>query len=187
MSQHRESGFSIVEILMVMAVGITLVGIAMMSTGGALTAFKARGVIAKVQAAFVQARELSISQQRDMQVIFTGTNEIDIVRVNLPTGSGTTTLSRTFFEGGLTFLKVSGLPETPDAWGGNNAIAFDPVTTTIQFRAGTGVLMDSATLLPVSGRVHVGIAGKPETAGVVSVFGPTGRVRAYHWEGSWVW
>jgi Tfp pilus assembly protein FimT len=185
MSQHRESGFSIVEVLMVMAVGITLVGIAMMSTGGALSAFKARGVIAKVQATFLQARELSITQQRDIQVVFVGTNEIDLVRVNLPAGSGTTTLSKTIFEGGMTFNKITGLPETPDAWGGNNAIAFGTATT-VQFRAGTGVLMDGTTLQPINGRVFVSVANKPETAGMVSIFGTTGRIRQYHWEGSWV-
>lgn len=189
MNQHRQAGFSIVELMIVMAVGVTLVGIAMMSSGAALTAFKARGVISKVQAAFVQARELSISQQRDIQVVFVGTNEIDLVRVELPLSSGTTTtISKTMFEGGMTFTKVTGLTDpTQDVWGGTTgALAFSPATN-IQFRAGTGVLMDSATLLPVSGRVFVAVAGKRETAGMISVFGPTGRVRSYHWEGAWVW
>jgi prepilin-type N-terminal cleavage/methylation domain-containing protein len=181
--RQRESGFTVVEMMIVMAVGVTLVGFALMSSGGALTTFKARGVVSKVQAQFVRARETAISEQRDVQVVFVGTNEIDLVRMEKP--SGTTTISKTMFEGGLIFTKVTGVPETPDVWGGNTAIAFSPATT-IQFRAGTGVLMDGTTLLPVSGRVFVGIAGKPETAGMVSVFGATGRVRAYHWEGQWV-
>ena len=186
MNQHREAGFSIIEMLIVMAVGVTLVGIALMRSGPALTAFKARGVIAKVQSTLVQGRELAISQQRDIRVVFVGTNEIDLVRVDLP--SGTTTLTKTLFEGGMTFAKISGLADpTQDVWGGTSGpIAFAPATD-IRFRAGTGVLMDSATLQPVNGRVFVGIAGKQETAGMVSVFGPTGRVRSYHWEGSWVW
>ena len=186
MTQHREAGFSVVELMIVMAVGVTLAAMAMMSSGAALSAFKARGVISKVQATLVQGRELAISQQRDIQVVFVGTNEIDLVRVDLPTG--TTTLSKTLFEGGMTFTKVTGLTDpTQDAWGGTSgAIAFSPATN-IQFRAGTGVLMDSATLQPVSGRVFVAIAGKKETAGMISVFGPTGRVRSYHWEGAWVW
>lgn len=186
--KQREAGFSIVEMMIVLGVGVTLVGIAMMSSGAALTAFKARGVVSKVQAQFVRARETAISEQRDIRVVFVGGaggNEIDLVRIELPTSSGvTTTISKTLFEGGLTFTKVSGLVETPDAWGGNNAIAFDPATA-IRFRAGTGVLMDDTTLLPINGRVFVGISGKPETAGMVSVFGATGRVRGYHWEGQW--
>jgi prepilin-type N-terminal cleavage/methylation domain-containing protein len=187
MSQHKESGFTVVEMMIVMAVGVTLLAMAMMASGGALTAFKARGVVSKVQATFVQARELAISQQRDMQVNFVGTNEIDIVRVDLP--SGTTTMQKTFFEGGMIFTRVTGLADpTFDVWGGTGTtpIVFAPATD-IQFRAGTGVLIDRATLLPVSGRVFVGIASKPETAGMISVFGPTGRIRAYHWEGTWVW
>jgi hypothetical protein len=187
MNQHRESGFSVIEMMLVMAVGVTLVGIALMRSGPALTAFKARGVIAKVQSTILQGRELAISQQRDIQLVFVGTNEIDLVRVDLPAGSGTTTLSRTVFEGGMIFTKISGLADpTQDVWGGTGNPAFAPATN-VQFRAGTGVLMDSATLQPVSGRVFVGIAGKQETAGMISVFGPTGRVRSYHWEGSWVW
>jgi type II secretory pathway pseudopilin PulG len=189
MSQHKESGFSVLELLMVMAVGITLVGIALMRTGPALTAFKSRGVISKVQATLVQARELAISQQRDMQVNFVGTNEIDIVRIELPLSSGTTTtVSKTFFEGGMIFTKISGLADPAfDNWGGTGGpVAFSPATN-VQFRGGTGVLVDSATLLPVSGRVFVGIAGKQETAGMISIFGPTGRIRGYHYEGGWVW
>jgi type II secretory pathway pseudopilin PulG len=183
--KQREAGYSVVEMMIVMAVGVTLVGMALMSSGAALTAFKARGVVSKVQAQFVRARETAISEQRDIKVVFNGTNEIDLVRVELPTSGGVlTTISKTMFEGGLTFLKVSGLPETPDPWGGNNALAFDTATE-IRFRAGTGVLMDGTTLLPISGRVFVGVTGKPETAGMVSIFGPTGRIRAYHWEGQW--
>jgi Tfp pilus assembly protein PilE len=189
MNQHREAGFSVVELMIVMAVGVTLAAMAMMSSGAALSAFKARGVISKVQATLVQARELAISQQRDIQVVFVGTNEIDLVRVELPLSSGTTTtLSKTLFEGGMTFTKVTGLADpTQDVWGGTTgAIAFSPAAN-VQFRAGTGVLMDSATLQPVSGRVFVAVDGKKETAGMISVFGPTGRVRSYHWEGAWVW
>jgi prepilin-type N-terminal cleavage/methylation domain-containing protein len=183
----RESGFSLVELMIVVAIGATLCGFAMIASGAALTTFKAQGVLSKVQSQIALARELAISQQRDMRLIFTGTNQLSIQRQDKPTG--TTTMSTIAFEGGLTYVKVSSLPETPDAWGGNNAIAFDPVdftsTGAIQFRGGTGQLVDASTLLPVSGRVFVAVAGKKETAGVVSIFGPTGRVRAYHWEGSW--
>jgi Tfp pilus assembly protein FimT len=187
--RQRQAGFTVIEMMLVMAVGVTLVGMAMMSSGAALTTFKARGVISKVQATLVMARETAISQQRDIRVVFNGTNQIQVVRQDKP--SGTTTLTTTTFEGGMTFTKIAGLPETPDPWGGTAAIAFDPIAndpaTIVQFRAGTGVLMNAATLQATSGRVFVAVAGKKETAGVISIFGATGRVRAYHWEGQWAY
>jgi prepilin-type N-terminal cleavage/methylation domain-containing protein len=184
--RQRQAGFTVIELMIVMAVGVTLVGMAMMSSGAALSTFKARGVLAKLQSTIVMARETAVSQQRDVRIDFVGTNQINLVRLDKP--SGTTTLTRVTFEGGLIYTKVAGLPDpTQDAWGGNlGAIAFDPATS-IQFRAGTGVLMDSATLQAVNGRVFVGVVGKPETAGYVSIFGATGRVRSYHWEGQWVY
>ncbi len=191
MTHQRESGFTIVEMMIVMAVGATLVGIAMMASGSALTAFKARGVVSKIQATVNMARELSISQQRDMVLSFdTTANTISVIRQDKP--SGTTTLSTIGFEGGLVFTQVSGTGTTPDAWGintaatnGSNAVMFVDART-VQFRAGTGQLVDPSTWLPVNGRIFVGISGKKETAGMVSVFGATGRVRGYHWEGQWV-
>jgi prepilin-type N-terminal cleavage/methylation domain-containing protein len=183
---RNEEGFTLLEVLVVSAIAATVMAFAVFSMGSGLTSFKARGVLAKVQAQFVAAREISISQQRDVRITFVGTNRIQLVRLDKP--AGTTIVGDTQFESNMQFVKVAGLPVvTPDQWGGDiNAIAFAPAAA-VRFRSGTGVLVDDATLLPVNGRVFIAVPNRKETAGFVSVFGATGRVRSYHWEGQWVY
>jgi hypothetical protein len=37
---------------------------------------------------------------------------------------------------------------------------------------------------PVNASIFIGVAGKPNTARAITVFGATGRVRSYYWTGS---
>ncbi len=75
------------------------------------------------------------------------------------------------------------MPETPDAWGGDGAVAFGGAVG-IRFRSGDGALVDQNDVY-VNGRVFVARAGSNSvnSAGMVSIFGPTGRIRSYRLQG----
>lgn len=181
--RQGDDGFNVLELLLVCAMAGTLMVVAAFGLGQSRNAAKARGALAVVKQQISYARELSISQQRDIRIEFNVPDEIKIVRIDRPSTAGETVLSTVRFEGGMTFQKVGGMPETPDPWGGTTAIAFGSATS-IRFRSGDGALIDQ-TDASVNGRVFLAhTSGRVDSAGVVSIFGPTGRVRSYRLVGS---
>src|SRR5229473_1282474 len=87
-------------------------------------------------------------------------------------------------EGGMQFLTVSGLPDTPDAFGNASAVTFPTATGSpleIKFATdGTFVNQDGLSL---NGTVFVALPNQALSARAVTIFGSTGRVRAYRWDG----
>ena len=178
-----EGGFSLLEVFLICVIAGVLMSFGIMGLGASVSAARSRGAIAQVKLQIQNAREQAISQQRDIRIEFIAPNLIRITRINRPAAAGTTVLSEMQLEGAMTFQKLTGAPETPDVWGGNDPIAFGTATS-LRFRSGDGALVDQADNF-VNGRVFVGhISLKRESYGVVSVFGPTGRVRSYRLTGT---
>lgn len=175
-----QAGFTILETLLVITLAGIVMTIAVFGLGPSVTAARSRGGLAVVKQQMSYARELAISQQRDIKIEFLTPNQIKITRIERP--SGETVISDVRLEGGVQFVKFAGLDETPDAWGGTGAIAFGTAPS-IRFRSGDGALIQPDNTL-VNGRVFVGIPNKPTSAGVVSVFGATGRIRSYRATGA---
>jgi hypothetical protein len=178
-----QAGFNILELLLICAVAGTAVGVSMFALGASMNSSRSRAALALVKQRFSEAREMAISQQRDIRIEFVAPNEIRIIRVNRPIGSPETVINSSFLEGNMTFQKLAGIPETPDPWGGNGAVAFDSAVG-VRFRSGDGAFVDENDVY-VNGRVFVGRAGSNSvnSAGMVSIFGATGRIRSYRLQG----
>jgi hypothetical protein len=150
--------------------------------GSSMASYRARGAVATVKEVMTTAREMAVSQQRDVKVEFFAPNRIVFTRIEIP--SGETKVREAVLEGGMAFVRFAALDPTPDAWGGNAAVAFGAATA-LRFRS-DGALVDQKNDY-VNGRIFVGSGSKTATAGFVSVFGATGRVRSYRVEGTtWV-
>ena len=129
---------------------------------------------------------LAVAQRRYMRVTFLLPSKIQIVRVEVNssgTVTGTTTLSTVDFEGGVTYNKISGLIDTPDALGMASAVDFGTATT-IQF-ATDGSLVDQAGS-PLNGTIVLANANNKTSSRAITVLGSTGHIRAYKWNGT-VW
>ena len=178
-ARRGDAGFSLIEVLFICLLMGIVVGVAFLKIGNAVNTTKQRGALATLKMQIANARELAISQQRDIRIEFTAPDRIRTVRINRPVAAGNeTVLADIRFEAGMTFSKLAGKPETPDPWGGEGAVAFGGATS-LRFRSGDGALIDQNDAF-VNGRVFLAHNnGAAETAGVVSVFGPTGRIRSY--------
>lgn len=177
-ARRGDAGFSLIEVLFICLLMGIVVGVAFLKIGTSVNSTRQRGALAVLKQQISNAREIAISQQRDIRIEFNAPDRIRTVRINRPAGSGETMLQEVQLEGGMTFAKPAGQPETPDAWGGNGAVAFGGATT-IRFRSGDGALINQTDSV-VNGRVFVTHnTGALGTVGVVSIFGPTGRIRSY--------
>jgi prepilin-type N-terminal cleavage/methylation domain-containing protein len=189
--RHSERGYSLVEMMLVVGVIGVVTALAVVQMGPARDNARGDAAMRVVTAQLNQAREQAIGQRRYIRVTFDTTkNQVSMVRED--TTATTTTLSIVGFEGGATFTLVSGLPDTPDAFGKATSTAFTSSNGAFASLSGsTSVVKFSpdGTLVDWNGRVANGtvfmaLSNIKTSARAVTVLGSTGRVRAYRWDGS---
>jgi prepilin-type N-terminal cleavage/methylation domain-containing protein len=176
---HADRGFSLVELLVVMSLGLVLSAMAVLpyQTTAATTHADANLRIVEGQLRF--ARDAATSQRRPFEVRITAPNILEVVRHNIP--SGTTVVSTARLEHGMHFAIVGSTPDTPDGFGRETPVDFGGATS-IRFTA-DGMCTDAAGN-PVNGTIYLARAGEQTTSRALTVFGLSARVRSYRWNGS---
>jgi prepilin-type N-terminal cleavage/methylation domain-containing protein len=191
---HSQRGFSLIEVLIVVAIASILMAAAILGTKNTLAAYKADAAANVVTSQLRTARQLAISQRRWVQVWFdsaiaapdyaphvrywvdnTGTGGPAQPIVSLPLTSRTQ------------FTLFAGLPDTPMGFGNASAVYIGGVgggPPTMYFGpTGTFTSAKSTSAL-INGTIFVGIPGQTLTARAVTILGGTGRVRTYTWNGT---
>lgn len=187
--RRSESGFSLLELLMTIAVLGIVSGMAVAIMVDVLPGVHADSSMEMVVATLQQAHEMAISQRRNFLVTFIGTNEIKVQREELPPGSGTlTTISppdNYLLGNGVTYALVTSVPDTPDEFSGGPA---NPPSSADNFPSSQIVFMSDGTAVNTSnqiinGTVFMAIGTNPATARAVTVMGATSRVKGYRYNG----
>jgi prepilin-type N-terminal cleavage/methylation domain-containing protein len=178
----RPHGYSAIELLVVLGIGSVVSAMAVFEIGNARPAFKGDGAMRVVMSQMNTAREMAITQRRYMEVVFTNANEIQIVRHDA--GVATTVLSTIPLEGGVHFeLNSSVTADTPDRFGNDSAVDFGSATK-VMFSTEGSLIDENGTT--VNGTIYVALPNEPRSQRAVTIFGATGRVRGYKWNGvSW--
>ncbi len=166
------------ELMFTVGIMAILASMAVVQINASRPGLKGDGALRVLLGQMNQARELAISQRRYMRVVFTAPNRIDVVRED--TTTTTTTLSTVVFEGGVIYSLVSGVPDTPDAFGAASSVAFGSVTNVKFTPDGTLVNQDGQT---TNGSVFIAWSGLQLSARAMTILGSTGRVRGYRWDG----
>jgi prepilin-type N-terminal cleavage/methylation domain-containing protein len=176
------AGFSLLEVLLVVSLGAVLTGMTLFAFQAAQRQIRGDANLRLLTSQLETAREQALTERRSIEIRFVGANEIAIVRHEVPAGE--TALGRVFFEGNGRFTSWTGVPDTPDGFGHASPIDFGGAAETM---FGPDGMFVDASGVPVNGTVFFGVPSQPETARAVTVFGATGRVRGYRWNGSaWV-
>lgn len=179
---RSDSGISLIEMVFVVGLIGILSSMAVIEMSRTRPALRGDGAMRVILAQMRTARELAISERRYMRVVFTGTNQMDVVREEVP-GPATTVLGSRLLEGGMQFAIVSGVPDTPDSFGATAAVSFGTVTD-IKFSP-DGTLVNQSGQ-SINGSVFLAIPTVTESVRAVTVLGSTGRIRGYRWDGrSW--
>jgi prepilin-type N-terminal cleavage/methylation domain-containing protein len=178
-----ERGFSLVEVIVVVAIFVALASMSVGVTMDAVNSTRASNATGALMNVLEVARNQATSQRRDFQLIFTNPNKIEVFRIEVP--SGTATLVQTaYLEMGQTFYRFGSLPDTPDVFGHTGALAFGS-TPTIRFTSDGSLIDSSGDIL--NGSVFVAIDQKVASARAVTIFGATGLIRSWQWSGTtWV-
>jgi prepilin-type N-terminal cleavage/methylation domain-containing protein len=181
-SASGEKGFSLIEIIVVVAIMAVMFGLA---AGVTMTSVKGAKADSSVSAAIniiELARNQSTSQRRDFQIVFTAPNQIQVFRLELPSGS--TPIANRYLENGQEFTRFTPTGDTLDAFGHAGAIAFG-TTPTIRFTSDGSLIDSSGDIL--NGTLFLGVPNDISSARAITIFGATGLIRSWKWYGSqWV-
>lgn len=186
MSRRSDAGFSLLEILVVVALIAVLAGVSVGVTQSAIRAAKAQSGAQEVAAFLHRARETAISRRRNIEVRFLPPNTIQSAERAVPPNPAPPTVLETIrFEGRMEYRTFAGLGNTPDMFditggpinlGGANPVMFTSEGTF------TDVNGD-----PINATIFLGVDQQPDTASAVTILGTTATLRMWRHNGSeWV-
>lgn len=177
---HDERGISLVEMMVVVAIIGVLTSMAVIQIGASRPGMVADGAMRVVMAQLNSAREIAISQRRQVEVTFSNGYWVKVTRHEFPVALGTKVLTDVPFEGGVRYGLLPGVQDTPDGFGNFQPVNFGAAAT-IMFNT-EGMLVDSGGN-PVNGSVFLLIPNQAGSFRAVTVLGSTGRVRGFRWNG----
>jgi prepilin-type N-terminal cleavage/methylation domain-containing protein len=203
-AKQRQQGYSLIELVVVIAVMFILSTFAIISTRSATSNSRANNAVDTIVTQLRQARELAITKRRNVTVTFSGTNQIQMAVQTLPgEAAAAVSAAEQMNDGdanGLAWIKPTGIPDTPMGFGNGSAINMSAanggvVGNAIMFTT-SGSLVGaggSANYYAIGNNNPVNLTvfiGDPLNAAnttelrAITVMGSTGRVRTYIWDGA---
>lgn len=189
--REKQGGFSILEVTMVTAITLIILGMSVIKLQPLWQQVQANSALQEIKETLREARELAISQRRTIVVQFSDGNTLNLFQVAEPSNVRATTAFLTLpLPGQAQFLTFTGEIDTPDAFGipTSGGIEFGGSSGTpasgVEFQS-DGTFTDGNGN-PINGTVFLGLPGVPTSARAVTILGNTGRIKPYHYTGS-VW
>jgi Tfp pilus assembly protein FimT len=173
-----ERGFSTIELAIVALILMTVSAMAIIQLSPTLQQQQANAAMIQIASELRQARELALTERRNIQVSFPSNNQITLTRMNLPLGQSV--LATVPIQAPAVFMLTAGAPDTPDGFGNAGAIEFGNVVNgppTMLFQS-DGTFVDTGGNI-LNGTVFIGIPNVPTAARAVTIVGATGRLRMY--------
>src|SRR6185503_21363148 len=112
-NRQPQAGFTLIEMMIVIAVGIILAGMVVPVTKGVLAGAKADSSLGATIDVLTQARDQAVAQRRNFELSFVGNNHIQVWRIEVPSGSRTQIMDIPL-DNKQQFQKFASLPDTPD-------------------------------------------------------------------------
>lgn len=176
----RPSGFTLIELMMVVALIGIVTGIAVPISAGMVSRAKADSTSLETLTWLEEARNRATAERRNFEVTFdTATNTIRIDRVE-PDLAKTLILYRELPDD-MNFMQFAGSPDTPDLFGNGAAVEFDGPAPHMFTSDGSFI---DANGDPSNGTIFMGKTGQVETGRAITVFGMSGLLRTWKLSGT---
>jgi len=186
-SRAAQSGFSLLEMLVVLAIMMIIAAMAIVNINGALPNQQSAAGLNAAVAVFRQGRDNAVAQRRSFQLVIPAVNppnQIGLQRIEIGGGFSSmpvTTLpspAQFGLDASITTPPESGLPTC------SNGLCFGGTLTQTWLSDGTFV---QANGTPLNAVVYVMVPGQPSAQRAFTILGTTGRIRTYRWNGnSWL-
>lgn len=192
---HCPHGFTLIETLMVLSIAATLLAATLVVLPGVVAAARSDSGTSQLASLLRTCREQSITQRRNIQVVFVEPDiaqcfrrELDLDGAGGIVESGVLTLvDEARLEQGVTYERFAAIvpADTPHAFApGSGAREFTGAGPWWFTPEGTFV---DATGDVTNGTLFLGQTQRPETARAVTVFGATALIETWQWNGlAWV-
>jgi len=174
--RNQQRGFTLWELAVVCVLLMIISAMAIVQLHPTIQQRQADGAMAQVASQLRLAREMAVSQRRQIQVQFVGTNQIVLTRLNINPG----VVGGTFIQTPMTYRLTAGKGDTPDGFGNAGAVEFGGIVggpPTMMFQS-DGTFVDTAGNL-INGTVFLGMANEASAARAVTLVGSTGRIRMW--------
>jgi Tfp pilus assembly protein FimT len=185
MGLRTARGFSLIELVGVMSIGLLVSAMAVMSLQPTLKFSRVNNAYNLTLATLRQARDRSVSQRQTYFVTFSSAASPNSITI---TNGGTGTVVNTYLlPQDVTFAVVAGVPTaanaTPDGFGtGGTAIDFDQGIAggnkSVIYFMPDGSAQDVAGNLN-NGVIYIARAGELYSSHAITVWGATGRLRGW--------
>ncbi len=191
--KNQASGFSLLETVVVIGMMMVMMSFAIFKSTNMIPNYKADNAQDVVVSTLRQARQLAITQRRDVQIWIdqnlTGVDQVQHINYQVVTigGDQPQPVVSVGIPKGAQLVLEAGVPDTPMAFGNASSVYIGNVgggPPIMKFRS-TGGFTDP-NYAPLNGSIFIGVPGQAFTARAVTIMGGTGRVRPYTWSGA-VW
>ncbi|HTP69065.1 MAG TPA: prepilin-type N-terminal cleavage/methylation domain-containing protein [Dongiaceae bacterium] len=190
-ARRQERGFTMLEMVLVIAIMLVLGGMAIIQSFGSFEGYQVNSATDTVASQLRLARQLAISQRRNVQVRINSASTPPTVSYQILPRPGSSDPAQAAVTSVIpkqtTFTQETGVPDTPMAFGtcGGAGVCIAGVgggPAFMQFTS-TGQFTDATGVTPINGTIFIGVPNQKPTARAVTVMGGTGRVRPYYYVG----
>jgi len=187
----REKGFSLIESIIVAAIMMVMLTMAILQSFGSMESYRANAAMDVVLSQLRVARQLAISQRRNVTITFTTATIPQSITYTIMPNPGDAYIPppvTVSIPPQISFTGVPGLADTPMLFGtcgGTYGICIAGVSggpPVMEFTT-MGQFTDSTGVNTLNGTVFLATPNRISTARAITIMGSTGRVRSYSYVG----
>ena len=178
-------GFTILEMLVVMAIAMVLAGVSIGVTNSVVRMTRGEPAAQQLDAFLKRYRGVSVARRRDIEIRFLPPNQVQSLERAIPNPPAATppptVLETMTFEGFVGYRTFPGVADTPNLFGNAAAVSVGGVFPVMFSSEGAFIDVNGN---PINATISLGIDGDMLSATAVTILGATATIERWRWNGT---